>query len=116
MTFAEKLAELQNPKSVVVTLVPRPLSIALDSVAQDTWHGLLREIFSVGKPYMHEERAKRILSGSTCERERHLNWAAWRHLHRPHRISVVPVFGSTAELPSSHSTHCWKCAPLLVEE
>jgi hypothetical protein len=28
----------------------------------------------------------------------------------------VPVFGSAAELPSSHSTHCWKCAPLLVEE
>jgi hypothetical protein len=28
----------------------------------------------------------------------------------------VPVSGSAAELPSSHSTHCWKCAPLLVEE
>jgi hypothetical protein len=57
MTFAEKFAELQNPKSVVVTLVARPLSIALESEAQDTWHGLLRETFSVGKPYMHEERA-----------------------------------------------------------
>src|SRR5271170_6376729 len=37
------------------------------------------------------------------------------NLHRPHITSVVPVIGSAALLPSSHSTHCWNREPLLVE-
>lgn len=38
------------------------------------------------------------------------------HLHKAHMTSVVPVVGLAAELLSSHSTHCWKCAPPPVDE
>ena len=63
---------------------------------------------------MQEESVYRKLSGL---RQRGYGAELGRHdLHKPHMTSVVPVFGSAALLPSSHSTHCWNCEPVPVEE
>jgi hypothetical protein len=69
MVVVEKFAVLQKDKSAIVALVLSPLSIAVESGAQVTWHGLLKETFWVGKPYRQAESVYRRLSG---ERE----WAA----------------------------------------
>lgn len=113
MFVAEKFAVLQKDKSAVVALVLSPLLIAVESGVQDTWHGLLKETIWVGKPYRQAESVYRILSRE-CERVRNAEFARI-DLHRPHIKSVVPVSGSAALLPSSHSTHCWNCEPLRVE-
>lgn len=62
MFVAEKFAVLQKDKSAIVALVPSPLSIAVESGVQETWHGLLMEIIWVGKPYKQVESVYRILS------------------------------------------------------
>ena len=62
MFVVEKFAVLQKDKSAVVALVLSPLSIAVESGVQETWHGLLTETNWVGKPNMQAESVYRILS------------------------------------------------------
>jgi len=62
MFVVEKFAVLQKDKSAVVALVLSPLSIAVESGVQVTWHGLLKETIWVGKPNMQAESVYRILS------------------------------------------------------
>jgi hypothetical protein len=74
MLVAEKFAALQKDKSAIVALVPSPLSIAVESGVQVTWHGLLKETIWVGKPYMQAESVYRRLSRE-CEKVRNAEFA-----------------------------------------
>jgi hypothetical protein len=67
MLVVEKFAALQKDRSAIVALMLSPLSIAMESGAQVTWHGLLKETIWVGKPYRQAESVYRILSRE-CER------------------------------------------------
>jgi hypothetical protein len=67
MRVVVKFAVLQKDKSAIVALVLSPLSIAVESGVQDTWHGLLKETIWVGKPNMQAESVYRILSRE-CEK------------------------------------------------
>ena len=62
MIVVEKFAEFQKDKSADAALVLSPLSIATESDAQVTWHGLLKETTWAGKPYRQAERVYRRLS------------------------------------------------------
>ena len=67
MFVAEKFAALQKDKSAIVAFLLSPLSIAMESGVQVTWHGVLKETIWVGKPYMQAESVYRRLSRE-CER------------------------------------------------
>lgn len=66
----------------------------------------------MGTPNRHVERAYRRLSMLTSG---YIAKCGMVHRHNPHVTSVAPMTGSTAVLPSSHSTQVRKFDPLVVE-